>query len=452
MKLVFALLGWGIISVHAFGFHCSDSTKANDELKPIRFLLKNSGTRYFQVTFMNQVWVRWNESNNGTLVYGEPKNETFDVGLRRTRIQLFGQVSERTFLYFQYGQNNFNHLSQISGNRKVAAFFHDVLCEYRFSPENELKVGGGLTICNGLSRFSQPSVSTIATLDVPVFAQATVDQTDEFSRKLSVYARGQIGKIDYRFSLSDPFSIHTSGFSPELFRQSTFAGKKHHLQYQGYVIYQFLQHEPHTTPYMAGTYLGDKKIFNVAGGVIYQPYAMWRKHSISDTLYEDMLLFAIESFLDVPLPNQSGAINAYAGFFNYNFGENYLRYNGIMNPANGLLNTANAVTNAGKTFGNAYPMMGSGNIFYLQTAYLLPKKFTFGKKLLNIFSHVSIQNFNRIGYTTVVYESGINYFLEKHHSKFSLSVQNRPVFTEIFDMISTQSRKNSLILQFQIFI
>ena len=40
---------------------------------------------------------------------------------------------------------------------------------------------------NGLSRFSQPSIGTIVTMDVPVFAQATVDQTDEFSRKLSVY-------------------------------------------------------------------------------------------------------------------------------------------------------------------------------------------------------------------------------------------------------------------------
>jgi len=52
---------------------------------------------------------------------------------------------------------------------------------------------------------------TIMSMDVPVFAQATVDQTDEFSRKLSVYARGQIGRLDYRLVLSDPFPVNTNG-------------------------------------------------------------------------------------------------------------------------------------------------------------------------------------------------------------------------------------------------
>jgi len=48
-------------------------------------------------------------------------------------------------------------------------------------------------------------------MDVPVFAQATVDQTDEFSRKLSVYARGQVGRLDYRLVLTDPFPVNTNG-------------------------------------------------------------------------------------------------------------------------------------------------------------------------------------------------------------------------------------------------
>jgi hypothetical protein len=37
-----------------------------------------------------------------------------------------------------------------------------------------------------------------------VFLQYTVDQTDQFARKLSIYARGQIGKLDYRLVMSDP--------------------------------------------------------------------------------------------------------------------------------------------------------------------------------------------------------------------------------------------------------
>jgi hypothetical protein len=101
-------------------------------------------------------------------------------------------------------------------------------------------------------------------MDVPVFAQATVDQTDEFSRKLSIYARGQVGKVDYRVAISDPFPITTNGTTPPAISvNSTFAQAGHHKQYQGFFTYQFLDKEAHTTPYMTGTYLGSKKVFNL---------------------------------------------------------------------------------------------------------------------------------------------------------------------------------------------
>ena len=163
--------------------------KANT-IEELKLKLNEDGSHYLKWTFSNQVWIRYNQSNPGTTVMGERANETFDIGLRRTRIQFYGQLTDHVFFYTQFGQNNFNFLSgqnaSNSGNRKFQVFFHDALGEYKIWKDNEwLKLGGGLTIANGLSRFSQPSVSTIMTLDVPVFAQATVDQTDEFSRKLS---------------------------------------------------------------------------------------------------------------------------------------------------------------------------------------------------------------------------------------------------------------------------
>lgn len=133
------------------------------------------------------------------MIIQDSANETVDFGLRRTRMQLYGQISDRVFMYVQFGMNNFNYLNGFPAfnttgtpfNRKASAFFHDVVGEYQvFKNKDYLKIGGGLTIINGLSRFSQPSVGTIISMDVPVFAQATVDQTDESSRKLTVYARG----------------------------------------------------------------------------------------------------------------------------------------------------------------------------------------------------------------------------------------------------------------------
>ncbi|MGZ3867434.1 MAG: hypothetical protein ACXVC2_13035, partial [Bacteroidia bacterium] len=168
------------------------------EKSALKFNLNEDGSHFFQATFLNQTWLRWNESNEGTTLFNKYSPTTFDIGLRRTRVQLFGQITDRVFIYFQFGQNNFNNTAGYpSTNRKVAAFFHDALCEYKLTKGNQLKIGSGLTVLNGLSRFAQPSVGTIMTLDVPVFAQYSVDQIDQFDRRLAVYARGQLGKLDY---------------------------------------------------------------------------------------------------------------------------------------------------------------------------------------------------------------------------------------------------------------
>ena len=182
------------------------------EKEELRLFLNHSGSHYIKATFLNQVWVRSNVSNPGTLALGVPTDHTVDFGLRRTRFQLYGQLNDHVFFYFQAGQNNFNYLAgqnaTNTGNRKTQFFIHDALAEYRTkNGSDRLYIGAGLTIANGLSRFSQPSIGTIMSMDVPIFAQATVDATDEFSRKLSVYARGQVGRLDYRLVVSDPFPI-----------------------------------------------------------------------------------------------------------------------------------------------------------------------------------------------------------------------------------------------------
>lgn len=418
------------------------------------FPLNDSGNYYIQATFLNQVWLRVNENNPGTLIQNKPQTSTFDIGLRRTRMQLFGQLNNHVFVYFQVGQNNFNALYNANSNRKNAFFVHDAVCEYKVSKQNQLKLGAGLTIANGLSRFSQPSIGSILTLDVPVFAQTTVDQTDQFSRKLSVYARGQIGKFDYRFVLSNPFPITSSGQAlPPISSDASFAQKGQHLQYQGYLIYQFFEHETHTTPYMTGTYLGQKKVWNVAAGFIAQQNAMWRLNN-NDTLYQAMQHFAIESYLDMPINKEKKtAISAYIGYFNTFFGSNYLRYNGIMNPANGSnLNNSYAFGAHGPNYGNALPMFGTGQTLYTQVGYLLPsgKNENIGRLLP--YAAATIAQFNKLnGLMANTYALGVNYLIQKHQSKISLELQNRPTFLKIANQIKASKRLNSLTLQYQIF-
>lgn len=421
---------------------------------PIKWKLNEDGSRYFQMTFLNQAWVRYNQHNDGTTIESEASKSGFDTGLRRTRIQMFGQINDRTFLYFQYGQNNFNAQINTNGNRKIASFFHDALCEYRVSKQNQLKLGAGLTIANGLSRFSQPSIGTIMTMDVPVFAQTTVDQTDNFSRKLSVYARGQIGKIDYRLVLSEPFPVQSNGTTPApIGNYASFSPIGHHWQQQAYVIYQFFEHEGHLTPYMTGTYLGQKKVFNIAAGIIYQKKASYLKGAAGDTLYQDMMHWAVESFLDIPLNKEKGsALNAYLGYFNTHYGDNYLRYNGLMNPANGTTLTGNqAISGQGPLYGNSYPMFGTGHLLYAQAGYLLPSTQGHGQWLPYVScSYASYERLN--GLKTFVIDAGINYLIQGHQSKITLNFQNRPTYGINNGTVIAGERKNSLVLQYQIFI
>jgi hypothetical protein len=425
------------------------------EKDAIKFNFNEDGSHYFQVTFLNQVWMRFNESNDGTTVQGKSKDNTFDIGLRRTRIQMFSQVTDKVFVYFQFGMNNFNAMFNSSGgNRKLTSFFHDAVCEYKVTKGNQLKLGGGLTIANGLSRFSQPSVSSIMTMDVPVFAQATVDQTDEFSRKLSVYARGQLWKFDYRFVLSDPFPITSSGVAiPAISKNAAFSPIGHTLQYQGHVMYQFFEHEGHTTPYMTGTYLGNKKVFNIGGGYIIQKDAMWYEKFAGDTSFSNMMLFCVESFLDMPVNKEKGtAVSAYIGYYNTNYGNNYLRYNGIMNPANGTTNE-NEITKT--AYGNSFPMFGTGQVIYSQFGFLLPKNLL-GEKGGQLMPYASITHasFDRLnGKSMDVFNLGMNWLIKGHKAKLSLDYQNRPTYaTDSNNNIFKAGRKSCATLQFQIFI
>ena len=435
----------------------------------LRYNLNESGSHFFRVTFLNQTWLRFNQSNPGSTVIQDPADQTVDIGLRRTRIQAYGQISDRVFLYFQYGMNNFNYLNGFPAfntagtpsNRKIAAFFHDALGEYQvFKNRDFLKIGGGLTIVNGLSRFTQPSVGTIMSMDVPVFAQATVDQTDEFARKLTVYARGQLGQLDYRLALSDPFPIQTNGATPPaLGPTASFALKGHHKQYQAFFTYQFLDKESNQVPgYMTGTYLGKKKVLNLEGGWITQKNATWLRESGSaDTTYQNMNLWSIASFLDMPLnPAKGTAINAYIGYFHTDYGTNYLRFNGLMNPASGIAaSSAPGGGTIGGTQGNAFPMFGTGSVVYSQVGYLM-KQDLFGADngTLMPYAQAQIASYQRVSQTLGVYNLGINYLVKGHNGKFTLDYQNRPYYQAMLDnnRLVPAGRLGQVTLQYQVFI
>jgi hypothetical protein len=118
-------------------------------------------------------------------------------------------------------------------------------------------------------------VASFLAYDAPLYQQSTNDATDQFLRKLSVYAKGKLGKLDYRLVLSKPMIAQKSAAVGPLNTNSDFSMKPPKLQGSGYLMYQFLDEESNLTPYVTGTYLGKKKVFNIGAGFQYQPDAMW---------------------------------------------------------------------------------------------------------------------------------------------------------------------------------
>src|SRR5207244_822739 len=109
---------------------------------------------------------------------------------------------------------------------------------------------------------------------------------------------------------------------------SIFALKGHNKQVQGLFMWQFFDKEAHQTPgYNTGTYLGAKKVVNLEAGFISQKNAMVHVTVPGDTVYENMTLWSVASFLDMPLNKDKGtAVNAYLGYFHTDYGNNYLRF------------------------------------------------------------------------------------------------------------------------------
>jgi hypothetical protein len=412
--------------------------------KDLTFNLNEDGSNYIDVNLVTQIWFRYNQSNPGTTVFGYEKNETFDIGLRRVRAVISGQLSDRVYFFTQFGINNFTAVSA----RKSPLFFHDASADIAVT-KRSLSIGGGLTGWTGFARFSSPSISKIMGYDAPLFEQSTNDISDQFLRKLSIYAKGKLGKLDYRVIASTPMAIQNSNAVNAISTNSEFSLQPAQLQYSGYFMYQFFDEESNKNPYTVGTYLGKKKVFNIGAGFQYQADAMWRhKDALSqDTINEDMLHFAADIFYDRPIGKKGAAISFYATYVNFNFGKGYLRNLGVMNPANGTLPTANNLNGAG----NAFPMLGTGSVIQGQIGYLLPNTILReGKGQLMPYVMLMSANYDRLNQNMLVIDGGINWFLNEHNTKLSLNVQNRPVFRLTDQQVS--ERKNMVVLQLQVAI
>jgi hypothetical protein len=410
--------------------------------------LQPDSTTYIRFNMVAQTWVRLNQNNPGSTLTGvgypangELQKTTTDVGIRRIRLLMSGQISPRVFFFVQFGMNSWNYLSA----RKAGAFFHDVTGEYAIA-KKKLTIGFGLNGWNGPGRFSNQSVSSILGLDPPLFQEATNDINDQFVRHLGVYLKGKLGKLDYRVAFDKPLAIQTASTTPAaLGVNSSYAYNNTSMAAQGYFMYQFFDQESNAVSSTVGSYLGKKKIFNIGAGFKLQNKAMWsRATATSDTTYHQMALFAVDVFYDSPLSSKGNALTLYGGFFHYDYGKGYLRIENPMNTTNGI---RTGLGTMGGT-GNGYPGIGTGNTLYGQAAYKFKDHLLGEAGTLQFYFESQYSKYDALNDPMVLLNFGVNWLIHGNNSKFTLNYQDRPIFSSSTEKVI--SHNGEFVLQYQV--
>ncbi|WP_262386010.1 hypothetical protein [Hymenobacter sp. BT491] len=438
--------------------------------------LSPDGSKYLRFMTWHQVYVRYNENNTNTLrAPNKPQHSQIDFGLRRSRLVILAQLNPRFLIYTHFGINNQNAVSggapgETTGPGKKPQFFiHEAVTEYKVN--KYLNLGAGLHYYNGISRLTSASTTSILTMDLPLTNFPTIDQTDQFARWFGIYAKGRIGKFDYRMAIDDPFL--TNQASTPLNLGTTAAGvntgtniaqynpqnTKH--VYQGYFNYNFLEPEASVLPYFQGTYLGTKRVLSIGAGFLYNKDAMYSRSTTSvvpstfpaatdlfaavPTRKHDMKMYGVDVFYDAPIDTASRtALTVYGVYYNFSMGPNYVRFVGAENPGFGTVATR----------GNAVPQSGTGSSEYLQLGFLLPKQ-TFGPKArlqpYVAYLHSSYEGLRdasgeRKGVN--IYDAGVNLLLDGHNAKVTLNYRARPDFTNV----NSVNYRPEISLQTQVFL
>ena len=121
-----------------------------------------------------------------------------------------------------------------------------------------------------------------------------------------MYAKGQLGRLDYRLSLNKPFA---NGLAPAAVAKNGVAQNvlNENWATSGYVNWMFWDKESNKLPFYVGSYLGAKKVFNVGAGFYRHAGAsLYKSAEGPDSLYQDNLALGADVFLDMPINKEKG--------------------------------------------------------------------------------------------------------------------------------------------------
>ena len=427
------LIGALLVSI---GLPCLAADKGRDPA----IYFGEDRNRYLRATFSVQFWLRYTDMNPGTEVSGDPTSAAHDPSIRRFRLGASSMPIEKLFLRLNTGFNNLNPKSYRSTDLRLL----DLYGEYR--PARAFHFGAGKSAWRGLSRNSAPQTTALLTGDLPIVATPTLNVKDEILRTLNVYAKGQIGKLDYRIVFFEPASV---GESPgiddpaeEGIADFVDDPDNEGNGTSGYLKWQFFEHESNASPFSSGTYLGNKKVMNVGAGYDYQSRgAVYLSNG--EPVFVDLKQWAIDFFMELPVNADSGAAaTLYSGYFDYDLGPNLVRNIAVNNIASDV----NPVTGSFNGGGNGYPIVGTGNSLYLQAGYLTGR---FRKWQFQPYFDVQYADWERLSDKMVSWNIGFNWYLNDQNSKLTFNLQTRPIYFERVNGITQEDRKRMFYVQYQ---
>ncbi|AZI39669.1 porin [Epilithonimonas vandammei] len=459
MKKILTFIGLALLSSTLY------SQGSPDYGSGLKLNLNPEGDKYVRFILWNQIWLRNTEMNPGTMVSDEATKNTWNIGNRRLRALAYAQITKRYMVLMHFGINNQTFINGggsgstgtggYGNGKKPQMFFHDAWNEYAVVLPGEagkfsLSLGAGLHYYMGLSRMTMASTLNFLTVDSPIFTWPLIDNSDQFARQMGLFAKGKYGKFEYRFSLNKPFATNIApvDVTNPAARVAVDNNGNPEFSKAGYVEYQFLDSESNLLPFKVGSYLGTKRVFNLGAGFYHQKDGT-RTSVNSQIEKHDIALYAIDAFADLPLGNAKNkmALSAYAGFYNYNFGPNYLRNLGIMNVGSNDPNFIGDKAIAGA--GNLQPTIGSGNIYYVQAGLLLPSNADKPKIRIQPFAAYTNKNFKALENSSSQFDVGANWFIDGHHAKLTTQYSTRPTYTSAS---AEPKSKGEFILQFQIYL
>lgn len=397
----------------------------------LRINFNGNPNTFAQFNLWSQFWVRQGDLNPGSTIGDEPSNDYVDFGLRRVRFSGLFQLNPKYRVYAQVGINNQSiYTGGGSGTgangigKKPNIFFHDIYNELTVVNHKywSLNIGAGLHGWSGISRLSNGSSSRILGADFPLVQFPHLERGDQFGRQLGIFAQGHIHKINYRFTVNKPFR---TDINPTDINVAVDYNNKASVAHGVYAYYQFFDTESQVNPYLSGSYLGEKKILNIGLG-----YAHTNKNTMSidgfgKEQFHDNLILGADVFTELPfkLRGKSSSFSGYTVWYHYNMGPNYLRTNGVMNPATN--NASYTGVRALEGAGNNTFLIGTGNAWFTQVAWLLPS--FKNNTAIQPFAGITYKNFEALPSSFNQYIGGINYLIDKHHAKISLQYSTLPI-------------------------